>query len=402
MQPNIPPEPVFVPTSPAEERLPEGEVPRVALLLPLSGRHAAVGHSLLNAAQLAVFDFSDEGFELLVHDTKGTAAGATQAAEMAIGEGASLILGPLLATSVRAVTPKAEALGINIIAFSNDRKVAKPGVFLMGFQPEAEIDNVVRFAFSRGMMRFAAMAPDNSYGNAVVESYRRTVATYGGTITNIRYYDPATSDFSAIVKQLANFDARHQALLAQKKQLAGKDDEISRRALERLERLQTIGELPFETLLLADGGKRLQALAAYLPYYDIDPAQIRMLGTGQWDVAGLGAEPALLGGWYAAPDPTLRVDFEARYEETFGEKSIRIATLAYDATALAAVLAIAEGGADFRTETLSAPEGYFGVDGIFRFKPSGAAERGLAVLQVDRTDARVIGKAPEVFEEPGS
>ncbi|MCH8991732.1 MAG: ABC transporter substrate-binding protein [Acidobacteria bacterium] len=76
---------------------------RVALLLPLSGRNARLGNAMVNAAQLALFDLADDRFELLIHDTKGTPEGAAEAAALAIGDGASLILGPLLSASVTAV-----------------------------------------------------------------------------------------------------------------------------------------------------------------------------------------------------------------------------------------------------------------------------------------------------------
>ena len=122
-----------------------------------------------------------------------------------------------------------------------------------------------------------------------------------------------------------------------------------------------------------------------------------MLGTGQWDVPGIGAEPALLGGWYAAPQPSAREEFDSIYLETFGSTPPRLATMAYDVAALTAVLAQAQDGPDFSAATLTMSNGFEGRDGIFRFLPSGVAERGLAVLQVQRNSAKVISPAPRTF-----
>ena len=123
-----------------------------------------------------------------------------------------------------------------------------------------------------------------------------------------------------------------------------------------------------------------------------------MLGTGQWDVPRIGAEPALMGGWYAAPQPSARSQFVADYRDTYGQPPPRLATIAYDATALTAVLAKSGNGGDFSASTLTAPSGFDGRDGIFRFLPNGIAQRGLAVLQVGRHAARVISPAPQTFE----
>jgi hypothetical protein len=231
----------------------------------------------------------------------------------------------------------------------------------------------------------------------VLGALRAVTDASGANITNIQFYNPNTQDFAPAVRQLARYESRRQALLAQRAELEKRGDEVARRALQRLESLETIGDLPFEALLIADGGKRLQNIAAHLPFYDIDPARVRMLGTGQWDEPGIGAEPALIGGWFAAPEPKNRAGFEDRYESVYGKKPPRLATLAYDATALAVVLAQSEGGPDFSIATLTAPSGFAGRDGIFRFGADGAVERGLAVLEVQRQDFKVIDKAPEVF-----
>src|SRR5271170_2352701 len=73
----------------------------VAILLPLSGRDAMVGRALLDAAELAVFDFGDDNFVLDAYDTESK--GAAAAAQQALADGAQLILGPLFARSVREV-----------------------------------------------------------------------------------------------------------------------------------------------------------------------------------------------------------------------------------------------------------------------------------------------------------
>ncbi len=77
---------------------------------------------------------------------------------------------------------------------------------------------------------------------------------------------------------------------------------------------------------------------------------------------------------------------------------MRIATLGYDATGLAAVLARLGGAPDFSAATLTNPSGFAGVDGIFRFTPDGVVERGLAVLKLDRRAIEVISPAPASFE----
>ena len=370
---------------------------RAALLLPFSGSNAAIGEEMMKAAQLAVFDFANHQFELLPIDTYGTPKGASAAATKAIADGAQIILGPLLAGSVRAAAPAARAAHIPMLAFSSDRRVGGDGVYALGFLPEEQVDRIVSFAVSRGIKNFAALAPDNFYGATILDALRAATRNLGAVVVAAQFYDPYAQDFTKVVRALANYDSRRYALLSQRKELERTNDEISRQTLKRLEPLQTIGDLPFDALMIADGGKRLKSIAALLPFYDIDPDKVRMLGTGQWDVPGLGAEPALLGAWFAAPDPSARSGFVELYEKAYGKEPRRLTTLVYDAVALAAVQARVGGGPDFSEAALTVESGFNGRDGIFRLLSSGIVERGLAVMQVRERDAKMIQSAPVHF-----
>ena len=177
-------------------------IPRIAVLLPLTGKHSKIGQAMLNASKLALFHFADKQFELLPHDTQGTEKGALDAITLAIGDGASLILGPLLSSSVKAIAPAARAAGIRVIAFSSDRMIAGEGVFTMGFLPEEQVRRVSTFAISKGLRKFAVLAPDNEYGLTIVESLKETTESFGAEVViDAVYSDQALdADLHPVIK----------------------------------------------------------------------------------------------------------------------------------------------------------------------------------------------------------
>ena len=370
---------------------------RVGLLLPLSGRYASEGETLLHAAQLALFDTADENFLLQPRDTGGTAPGAERAALALLEEGVDLILGPLFAEGVNAVATHARAHGITVVAFSTDRTAAREGVFLLGHTPRTQIRRVFAHAAAKGHRRIALLAPETRYGATVVDEARAAAALNGLLLARVGNYAADASDAADVVRNLAEYDRRAQALEDERRTLARQGDAAARRRLKRLETLDTLGELPFDALLLADGGARLRQVAPLLPYYDIDPTEVRVLGTGLWEDAATLGEPALAGGWFAGPDPAARRTFETRYQRVFGAPPGAIATLAYDATALAAALARA--GASFGPQAIGNRGGFVGADGLFRFDDEGIAERGLAVFEVASGGmTRVVSPAPARFD----
>ena len=376
---------------------------RVALLLPLSGRHARTGQTLLNAAQIALFDIAGDRFTLLVRDTQGTPEGAREALRSALADGVHFVLGPLFATSVGAIADQVRAAGLNMIAFSNDRAVAGDGVFVMGLAPRPQVYRLVGFARSQGLTRFAVLAPRTPYGNAVVQAMQEATLRNGLELSRVITYVPDAADLSPEVRLLADYDSRRQALLTQRKVLAARPDDASKLALKRLDGLETLGSPDFEAVLLPEGGQRLRAIAPMLAYFDIDPAEVRYMGTSQWENLEVSKEPVLYGGWFTAPPPELWTSFKERYKGLYDEEPRRIASLGYDAAALAAVLTRAafEAGRkpDFSIRTLTQPGGFAGMDGAFRFLPSGEVERSLAVMEIQRGGGfAVLDAAPSGFQ----
>jgi hypothetical protein len=381
-----------------------GEFPitRAALLLPLSGRHAAIGQALLNAAQLALFDVADDRFALVVRDTQGTPEGAQLAVRSALEERVNVVLGPLFGASAFVVAADTRQRGLNMLTFSNDRAVAGNGVFIAGMPPGEQVDRIVDYATRQGLLRFALLAPQTAYGSAVTQAFRQALYDRGAVLVRNVSYNPASSDITPEVRVLAQYDERHQVLVEEREKLEALEDEASKLALDRLENLDTLGKPDFDAVLLPLGGRSLLSIAPSLAFFDIDPAEVRFLGTALWNDPSLGSEPTLQGGWFAAPSPVLWEGFLRRYRNAYGATPPRIATLAYDMTALAAVLARATGGPgqapDFSVGRLIDPSGFSGIDGLFRFSEQGTIQRGLAILEMNGKALREIDSAPQSFE----
>jgi len=128
---------------------------------------------------------------------------------------------------------------------------------------------------------------------------------------------------------------------------------------------------------------------------------VRLLGSGLWDEPGLGGERALDGGWFAASPPATRQGFEQRYKATYGRDPPRLASLGYDAAALASTLAQEPEGQSFSRQAILDQGGFAGVDGRFRFSPDGLVQRALAVLEVEPEGNVVVSPAPESFQNLG-
>jgi ABC-type branched-subunit amino acid transport system substrate-binding protein len=333
---------------------------KVGLLLPLSasGNAAVAAQSMKHAAEMALAEFQNPNIQLLIKDDAGTPQGAQQGTQQALDEGSEIILGPLFAQSVPSAAQLTRARNVSMIAFSTDSSVAGRGVYLLSFLPESDVNRIVEYATSLGKRSFAAMLPENAYGNVVEVAFKQAVGRKGGRIVAFEKYG---ADRAGPARTIA----------------------------------QALGSA--DALCLADDGDAVVGAADALVAAGANLKNVQLLGTGLWDNPRVFGTSALQGGLYAAPDPSGFRAFAARYRAKFGADPVRTATLAYDAVALVAALARTQGPQRYSAEVLTNASGFAGIDGLFRFRADGSNERGLAVMRVASGGGQEAAGSPKSF-----
>jgi branched-chain amino acid transport system substrate-binding protein len=341
---------------------------KVGLILPLSGsgNAAVAAKSMRNAAEMALAEFNSPDIQLLVKDDGGSAAGAQAAAQQVLDEGAEIILGPLFALTVGPVGQLARARSVPVIAFSTDANVAARGVYLLSFLPESDVDRIIGYAAGQSRRSFAALVPDNAYGTVVEAAFKQAVARRGGRVAALERYPLDKAQMQGPVRNVAQAAAQADAIF------------------------------------IPDGADAVGTAVQTLSASGLDTKRVQLLGTGLWEDGQIFANPQLTGAWYAGPEATGFRSFSARYHARYGADPVRTASLSYDAVALVAALAKTQGKARFTEETLTNTSGFAGIDGLFRFRPDGTNQRGLAVLRVTTTGGQMINPPPKSFGASGT
>ncbi len=369
---------------------------RVALLAPLTGANAERGQALAQAAQLAL---GEPGAPMLdVRDTGSTPQGAAAAAQAALAGGASLLLGPLTAAETAAVAPSARAARVAVLAFTNDPAQAQPGVWTLGITPAQQVRRMVGALLAQGKSRFAAVLPPGDFGAAMATALTQALAAAGAPPPDIRVHDGGNATIAGTVRDISGYASRRGPIDARIKADRAKHTAEARREIAELSR-QPIPPPPFDALVLADTGEKLAWEASFLGYYDIGAPEARVLGPALWASPSARGGAALAGAWYAAPDPAARTTFDQAYQAKYGAPAPGLADFAYDAAAIARVLATTPNG--YSVASLCRPEGFAGVDGVLALQPDGTVRRGLAVFEIERGGAAIVDPAPTDFAAPG-
>ena len=367
------PAPVFTRDGVTPPHMTGRNIKRLALMLPLSSGSARLreeANSMLKAAELAVFDHPEADIVLIALDSQGTEAGAKTAAKAAAKAGADVILGPILSDSVKAAGKEARRSDIPVIAFSTDQTAAGRGTYLLSFPPEAEVERVVEYVASEGVTRFAYIGPQSEYGQRANAEYQQAVARAGGQITASESYNGR--DITVMQEPAARMASVY---VEREKETGGR------------------GEQAFQAILLPEGGTPLRSLAPLLLYNNINNSTVQFMGTGLWNRADTAKEPALNGGIFAGPDKESRARFADKYDRAYDGDPSSLATLAYDAV-IAGVI-IADGDPRARRARAEDPQGFYGADGLVRFRGDGTPDRGLAIYRIEGGQFVVVEPAPK-------
>ncbi len=344
----------------------------VALLVPSGSSQsgdAALARSLENAARLAMADLQNVKIDLRVYDTAGNAGTASTVAQQAVADGAKIILGPVYAQAANAAGLAVLNNNVNVLSFSNNTSIAGGNVYVLGPTFQNTANRLVNFAGRQGKTGTVIVHSNDSAGqlgqSAIATALSSSRVNNAGTVAYDRSQQGVINSVPTIKATVDSTGADSIFLTA-----------------------TTAGALPLFSQLLPEAG--------------VSPANVQYMGLTRWDIPAQTLElPGVQGGWFALPDPAKAQAYRQRYNNTYGEAPHPISGLAYDGIAAIGAL-VSQGKSNALTgAALTQNAGFQGVGGIFRLRPNGTNERGLAVATIQNKQVVVIDPAPQSFSGAG-
>ncbi|WP_170377707.1 MULTISPECIES: penicillin-binding protein activator [Ruegeria] len=344
----------------------------VALLVPAgSGQagDAALARSLENAARLAMSDLQNVQIDLRVYDTRGSSNTAAAVAQQAVADGAKIILGPVYAQAANSAGIAALSSNVNVLSFSNNTSIAGGNVFVLGYTFENTANRLVNFAGSQGKSNMVIVHSNDAAGQLGQTAIANALA--GSRVNNagsVGYDRSQQGVINSVPSVKATVDA------------SGADSLFLTST--------TVGALPLFSQLLPEAG--------------VSTTNTQFIGLTRWNIPPQTLDlPGVQGGWFALPDQSKAQAYRQRYNNTYGEAPHPNSGLAYDGIAAIAAL-VSQGKSNALTASaLTQNAGFQGVGGIFRLRPNGTNERGLAVATIQNKQVVVIDPAPQSFTGAG-
>ena len=319
---------------------------KVGLLLPLSGEYAGLGKAIYNAVEMALFETESKNIQLIFSDSGDTVDKALLAAQQLEREGASILIGPIFSSQALAIRNKIN-IKIPIFSFTNDEAIKQNGLWVLGFSPKQQIKAIFNEMLSNSISNIAIIVPNSNYGEIVLQESRKQSEQNNIKINNIYFYDVLSNDFSDLGKLL------------------------------KVEK-----NIQYNGLLIIASGKQLKEISARAQYRGIDPKEIKYFGISGWNNLAVLDEPALLGGYFIAPQQSSFEAFVSRYFKIYNSIPLELSGLGYDVLALCSIaLKQTESMSDF-ISFITNSSGFNGIFGFFRADKSGTIYRKFVSYKV--------------------
>ena len=332
---------------------------RIGLLVPLTGQFSYLGDTISGGSELAFFKMQNPNIELLYFDTAGGDK-VIEAANSAISNDVDVIIGPLFSDSVKAIKPLFNELDIPILSFSNNIDVAEEGVWVLGYLPEQQIDQLVDFAVARGKQNFGILSSSSQLGKKITKSAVNKLTEYG--------LSPRT------VLTISNIEDIDQNELLNKIKIFAQYIDTEKDPL-------TLPPPVFDTVLIAGDTSFILQVAPILSYYDLGPDRALFIGIDRWNIPKMLNEPSLQNAILTLPTRPADEKFNKVWESEFKIDSNDLARISFDATAL--VIATANINSDASlSERLAGQPGFLGFSGQFKMSRTGLTERIFEIKKI--------------------
>ncbi|GGX42251.1 penicillin-binding protein activator [Tateyamaria omphalii] len=344
----------------------------VALLVPRGSGQASdelLANNLENAARLAMRDLQGVQIDLRVYGTAGNAGTAASQASQAVNDGAQIIVGPLYAEAANAAGVAVAPQNVNVLAFSNNTTIAGGNVFVLGSTFDNTANRLVSYATRQGRDRVVVVHAQDVAGQLGRNAIQQAISRSGGTMVDA-----------------VDYPLSQQGLVAAVPRVKSAVDSSGANAV----------------FLTAASAADLPLLSQLLPEAGISPTATQYIGLTRWDLPPQTLElPGVQGGWFALPDPARSSAFQSKYQSAYGSAPHPLAGLAFDGIAAIGALAAQGNSGALTGAALTQGSGFQGASGIFRLRPDGTNQRGLAIATIRDNKVVVIDAAPRGFGGAG-
>ena len=333
---------------------------KIGLLVPLSGDNAEIGKQIIKATRLALKDINSNKIEILPKDTYSNPKKTLSSAIELSNQGINLVIGPVFYENLIYLN---EVKNLTFLSFTNKTLGLPKNVISTGINSTSQLNTIKKFIKQNEIKKTIFLIPNLNYDleikNGIKQSKVKTFKQY--------FYEIEPTKLTKQIEKITNYEIRKQNLLDEITRLEKSEDPNKEKKIKSLEKKYTIGNVNFDSVVIADFDESLKSVITSLLYTDVSPKKKYFITFNQWFDESLLNETNSQPIYYPSINKKNLEKFEKKFFGQFGENPNHISLLSYDLVGLIYYLSLKNNFKEIH-KAFNVKNSFKGKIGIFDIK----------------------------------
>ena len=330
---------------------------KIGLLVPLSGENAEIGKQIIKATRLALKDINSDKLEIFPKDTQSNPNQTLRSAYELKNIGINLIIGPVFYENLAYLD---EAKNLTFLSFTNKTLDLPKNVISTGINSTSQLNTINKFLQQNEIKKTIFLIPNLNYDLEIKKGIKES------KIKNLKqyFYEIEPTKLTKQIEEITNYQIRKQNLIDEITRLENSDDPNKERKIKNLEKRYTIGNVNFDSVIIADFDESLKSVVTSLLYTDVSPKKKYFITLNQWFDESLLIETASQPIYYPSINKKNLDQFKKKFFLQFNENPNHLSLLSYDLVGLIYYLSLKNNMTEIN-KAFKAKNSFKGKIGIF-------------------------------------
>ncbi len=355
---------------------------KIGVLAPLSGENSSIGKQILSSIRMALIDINDDKIEIYPKDTKSDPNIALSSALELERLGITLVIGPVFYENLLHLQ---EVENITFLSLTNKTLDLPKNVISSGINSTSQLNTIKKFLKLNDIKKTIFLTPNSNYDleikKGIKDSKLKSFKKYD--------YDIEPTKLTKQIEKITNYEVRKQNLLDEILRVENSDDLNKEKKIENLKKKYTLGNLKFDSVIIADFDESLKSVITSLLYTDVSPKEKYIITLNQWFDESLLKELNTQPIYYPSINKNNYDDFIYKFSKEFDFKPNHLSLLSYDLIGLIYYLMLTNNSQEI-SKSFKTKNTFKGKIGIFEIKDN-RINHQLNFYQINE------GKLKEIF-----
>tara|TARA_B100001778_G_scaffold328603_1_gene328275 strand:- start:12 stop:1160 length:1149 start_codon:yes stop_codon:yes gene_type:complete len=296
---------------------------KIGLIVPLSGENSLIGEKIIKSTRLAINKINDNRIEIIPKDTKSNPIDALKVSKDLYKNGVRIIIGPVFNESIKYLD---DLKNVTFISFTNKLIGNPKNVISAGVNAISQLQTIKKFSDINNLSNSIFLIPKSQFKNEIEQAINKTKIKH----KKVFYYDREPTKLTKQIENLTNYQVRKNNLKNEIKRIEGLSFKDKDKKIQSLKKKDTLGNINFDSVVIADFDENLKSVATSLLYTDVSSKRISYITLNQWFDESLLKENSLHPIYFPSINKINYEIFMNEFKNTYGLDGDQLSFLSYD------------------------------------------------------------------------